>query len=1183
MGDPFPQTNPDGSEITTVRYLDGRTKLVTGSGTVSQSYTYGINPDGSQWTRTASGPNGEAWQKSTTNMLGQNVKQEQPGARTLLSANGTPSPTPLDTTLVTTQTYNNKGQLTQTQSFWSDGSTLYPLTSSLYEYNSLGEQIRSYQDLNHNNTPDLAGPDRITESESSYVLDGSDYWMESHSYLYDHGENTPTLVSTSRQRITGLGTPHPTDPAHGILVSESQSIDIHGNLSASRRYINRATRTTRTEQDSPYATTNPASVSIQVNGLLLETRNQEPETGNVLSSSYDYDALQRRVGSTDPRTGRSFVTYEATTGLVTTSTDAAGNVTTFAYDSTGRQIAVTDPLGNTTHTAYTEDGQVRAQWGATYPVVYEYDAFNRMVKLHTLRDPNTTFNPTDDVLPIGILPLSSISQLLTSVDTTTWLYDSATGLLLEKIYSSPAGGGELGVGTKYQYTPDGLLHTRTWARGVKTVYDYDILTRELTDIDYFDANQNPIPQSAIRNEYDRLGRLVETLDTFGAKTYAYNEKLQPVSELWSGAGTYTNSLTRAYDPKGRPTGFSTGGGFTVGYSYTDTGHFGSVSNFQPSNLQPVTAVYSYAPNSPMISGYTLGNLTRNVAYEANRNLVDSVTNAWNATTISAFAYTNDAAGRRTNREDSGSAFASTLTNTFGYNSKSEVTSANMRNGTSSYTFDQIGNRIQVSVPDEPNPLDYSTNALNQYEETGAPTLLSAYDLDGNLTNDGKGTTFEWNAENRMVRVTTPTKVIENTYDGQGRRVRKTVFDSTLQTLTSDTRYFYDGWNVIYEDDVLASADTKYYVWGLDLSQSLQGAGGVGGLLLVKQGTNTWAPTYDANGNISEYVNLDTGLADAHLEYDAFGRNIASTGNAPSTFGFSTKYEDIETGYLYYGFRFYDPQTGRWPNRDPIGERGGINLYGFVGNNGVAFSDRLGLSRALTGGAVKGHLTNTSLQGANRILRLIDELNAESGIQGNSCYEVIIKDMLKTNLSDIRSDVEKFKGNVYFIGHGYLSVNGQNINSRSYKFNTSWRGRIKDDYSEGFAPGYNDGGRINLNELGPDLDTSNTYGCYVSPYNRRTKRKDGVYSNQDTFDRMYRQLYGDLLKYKGIDDCKCTVKIIIYEGEIHNSDTKFTTEYVQKNHFPLPPEAKEEIKYREEMEKELKSMDGVEQYAHPCGN
>ena len=44
---------------------------------------------------------------------------------------------------------------------------------------------------------------------------------------------------------------------------------------------------------------------------------------------------------------------------------------------------------------------------------------------------------------------------------------------------------------------------------------------------------------------------------------------------------------------------------------------------------------------------------------------------------------------------------------------------------------------------------------------------------------------------------------------------------------------------------------------------------------------------------------------------------------------------------YYGYRYYDPQTGRWPSRDPIEEEGGINLYGFVGNDGVNRWDYLG--------------------------------------------------------------------------------------------------------------------------------------------------------------------------------------------------------------------------------------------------
>jgi RHS repeat-associated protein len=58
--------------------------------------------------------------------------------------------------------------------------------------------------------------------------------------------------------------------------------------------------------------------------------------------------------------------------------------------------------------------------------------------------------------------------------------------------------------------------------------------------------------------------------------------------------------------------------------------------------------------------------------------------------------------------------------------------------------------------------------------------------------------------------------------------------------------------------------------------------------------------------------------------------------------FHGEQRDAETGYYNYGYRYYDPTTGRWPSRDPIGERGGYNLYRFANNNGVNLVDVLGL-------------------------------------------------------------------------------------------------------------------------------------------------------------------------------------------------------------------------------------------------
>jgi RHS repeat-associated protein len=62
------------------------------------------------------------------------------------------------------------------------------------------------------------------------------------------------------------------------------------------------------------------------------------------------------------------------------------------------------------------------------------------------------------------------------------------------------------------------------------------------------------------------------------------------------------------------------------------------------------------------------------------------------------------------------------------------------------------------------------------------------------------------------------------------------------------------------------------------------------------------------------------------------------------FGFSTKYTDTETSLCYYGLRYYNPSTGRWPNRDPIEEQGGQNLYGMLGNDAVNFVDMFGLKK-----------------------------------------------------------------------------------------------------------------------------------------------------------------------------------------------------------------------------------------------
>jgi len=80
---------------------------------------------------------------------------------------------------------------------------------------------------------------------------------------------------------------------------------------------------------------------------------------------------------------------------------------------------------------------------------------------------------------------------------------------------------------------------------------------------------------------------------------------------------------------------------------------------------------------------------------------------------------------------------------------------------------------------------------------------------------------------------------------------------------------------------------------------------------------------------------DRSLA-AHYEYDPYGNAIAASGpySAANPWRFSTKWHDTELPgnvLIYYGYRYYNPRLGRWMNWDPIEERGGVNLYGFVQN------------------------------------------------------------------------------------------------------------------------------------------------------------------------------------------------------------------------------------------------------------
>jgi len=413
--------------------------------------------------------------------------------------------------------------------------------------------------------------------------------------------------------------------------------------------------------------------------------------------------------------------------------------------------------------------------------------------------------------------------------------------------------------------------------------------------------------------------------------------LDLVAEIQNGV-----RIDRQVNAFGRPKCLSIGPDYSVEYGFNEYGQFLS--------LQSVTSTatnlfsYSYLSGSHLLSGVSMSSFAARKTYEPNRDLITSVSNTFDTATISAFIYENDAFGRRTARTDVTPTL--TVNNAFGYNFKSEVTSATMGENQYVYEYDPIGNRIYAAFNAETN--DYSANALNQYtiitNSVGSvpPCLNSpSYDLDGNMLTNGVWS-YTWDAENRLTAVySNNTLLVSNTYDHQSRRIAKII--SRSGAVAQRNMFVWNGWNLIQEritDN--GSLTTNSYIWGIDLSGALQDAGGVGGLLAVQRDSAVFFPCFDANGNITEYIDA-AGAIRVHYAFDAFGNTITQSGDLALAFfyRFSAKYFDDEAGLYYYGYRYYSSGLGRWVNRDPLEENGGINLFS-SGNTWVCKYDPFGL-------------------------------------------------------------------------------------------------------------------------------------------------------------------------------------------------------------------------------------------------
>jgi len=218
-----------------------------------------------------------------------------------------------------------------------------------------------------------------------------------------------------------------------------------------------------------------------------------------------------------------------------------------------------------------------------------------------------------------------------------------------------------------------------------------------------------------------------------------------------------------------------------------------------------------------------------------------------------------------------------------------------------------------------------TNALNSYLPS---TLNIASDANGNMTTNGTRL-FEYDDENQLTRITEPGAwMTANVYDGKLRRriERNHEWRNGAWVQTSETRFVYDG-NVILQERDQFNLPRVTLTRGLDLSGSLQGAGGIGGLLALSEMSNAQSPIHsyfhaDGNGNVTMLISTNQQMAARYL-FDPFGNTLAASGPKAlvNRYRFSSKPIHELSGMYDYRYRWYAPELQRWPNRDPLDELG----------------------------------------------------------------------------------------------------------------------------------------------------------------------------------------------------------------------------------------------------------------------
>lgn len=622
---------------------------------------------------------------------------------------------------------------------------------------------------------------------------------------------------------------------------------------------------------------------------------------------YAYDAAGRKTFATNAN-GELMQFQYSPAGDLTNLVDGKNQSTKWGYDAFGRATNKVDNLGNTLFLyIYDADNRLTNRWTpAKGTTVYAYDRVGNLT--------NVTY-PVNAPLTIGYDPLNRLISMVDGIGSTYYSYDAAGQLLSE----------------------DG-----PWA---DDTVNYAYTNRLRASLTLLQPNASSWTQSYA---YDAAKRFSAVTSAAGTFRFNYPSGVQGVvaSILLPNGAYITNTydgMTRMLSTRLLNAGASVLNSQTYGYDLageqlweTNTAH--DFRNYAYDRIGQLVGGHGYESNAVTRLQEQLGyqyDGAHNLNWRTNNGFLEdfSVNSLNELTNVSRSATNMTVAGTTT----------SPATNVT-VNGSTAALYADSTFALGGFALADGNNTFTAIAQDSINRRDTNSVTVNL-----PASATYSYDLNGNLLADGTRY-FAYDDENQLLSVwVTNAWRSDFAYDAlMRRRIRREyTWNLGAWLQTNEVRYIYDKSLVIQERDINNLPHTSY-TRGRDIGGNLQGAAGIGGLLALSLSSAAATQHYyyhaGGTGNILALINSECSIA-AKYSYDPFGNTLSSCGAIAgiNVYGFSSKEIHAKTGMLYFGYRFYLPSLQRWLNRDPIHERGGVNLFAFVLNDPITRNDFYGLA------------------------------------------------------------------------------------------------------------------------------------------------------------------------------------------------------------------------------------------------